>query len=124
MSAMQSIKDQIVQLTTGNDMYLNLNKRWTYLLESYLGGESYKDGNHLTKYQLETNAEFRARVLNTPLDNHCSSVVSVYNSFLFRTVPLREFGNINGMPELEQFMKDADKDGRNFNNFIIPNFLW
>lgn len=118
MSTMQSIKDEINRLVSANDIYNENKERWKYLLESYLGGQSYTDGNHLTKYQLETSAEYKIRNRNTPLDNHCASVVSVYNSFLFRQKPYREFNNLANLPELEQFMKDADKDGTNFDNFM------
>ena len=124
MSAIQTIREELSQLNTGNPTYQDYNARWQYLLESYLGGESYKDGRHLTKYTLETDAEYTARVINTPLDNHCASVISVYNSFLFRAEPVREFGNIGEMPELKEFMKDADKDGRNFNNFMKDVSTW
>ena len=94
MSTMQSIKDEINRLVSANDIYNENKERWKYLLESYLGGQSYTDGNHLTKYQLETSAEYKIRNRNTPLDNHCASVVSVYNSFLFRQKPYREFNNL------------------------------
>ena len=124
MSTMESIKDEIVRLTKPNTIYLQNNERWEYLLESYLGGQSYKDGKHLTKYQLETPTEYNLRNENTPLDNHCASVVSVYNSFLFRQEPYREFNNLANLPELKEFMKDADKDGRSFDNFMKDVATW
>jgi len=124
MSTMQSIRDEINRLVSGNEIYNDNKPRWKYLLESYLGGQSYTDGNHLNKYQLETNAEYQLRNQNTPLDNHCASVVSVYNSFLFRQEPYREFNNLANLPELKEFMKDADKDGRSFNNFMKDVATW
>ena len=124
MSVMQSIKDEINRLATANTEYNENKDRWQYMLESYLGGSSYTEGNHLTQYQLETSGEYYQRNRNTPLDNHCQSVVSVYNSFLFRTKPYREFGTMGNLPELEEFLKDADKDGRSFNNFMKDVATW
>tara|TARA_R110000772_G_scaffold29399_2_gene73461 strand:+ start:532 stop:1986 length:1455 start_codon:yes stop_codon:yes gene_type:complete len=124
MSTMQSIKDEINRLVSANTTYNENKARWKYLLESYIGGASYTDGNHLTPYQLETSAEYTMRNRNTPLDNHCQSVVGVYNSFLFRTKPERDFGNLENLPELKEFMKDADKDGRGFNNFMKDVATW
>ncbi|KAF2377629.1 hypothetical protein BSN82_17785 [Acinetobacter baylyi] len=80
-------------------------------LDSYVGGADYQKGGYLTKYQLETNQEYSQRLQNTPLENHCQSIVSVYKSFLFRVAPEREFNSIEGMPELEDFRSSADMDG-------------
>ena len=124
MSAIQSIKDEINRLVTTNTVYNENQARWKYLLESYLGGANYTDGNHLTRYQLETAAEYTLRNRNTPLDNHCQSVVNVYNSFLFRTNPHRELGRLDDLPEMTEFLKDADKDGRSFNNFMKDVATW
>ena len=124
MSTMQSIKDEINRLVSTNITYNENKERWKYLLESYLGGASYTDGSHLTKYQLETSQEYYQRNKNTPLDNHCQSVVSVYNSFLFRQAPFRDFDNLANLPELKEFMKDANKDGRSFNNFMKDVATW
>jgi len=67
-----------------NLQYERNYQRWNFLLESYMGGEEYRRGAHLTRYTLETEAEYQARLRSTPLDNHCRSVVSVYISFLLR----------------------------------------
>jgi hypothetical protein len=51
-------------------------------------------------------------------------VISVYNSFLFREDPDREFAGIEYMPELEDFLKDADFDGRSLNAFMKDVSTW
>ncbi len=98
--------------------------QWQYMLESYVGGDTYKAGKHLTRYTKEEDNEYLARINATPLDNHCASVISVYNSFLFRTVPDREFGSIKSLPETKAFLKDADHDGRTLNNFMKEASIW
>lgn len=120
----QTIQTEISHLISGNEIYDTYQPRWRYLLESYLGGETYRDAKHLTRYQLETDAEFEARLNNTPLDNHCYSVVSIYKSFLFRTCPHREYGSLEGMPEVEDFLKDADMDGRSLEAFMKDAMTW
>ena len=119
---------------TLNDIYLYAGKenymfarnrdRWTFLLESYEGGEVYRRGQHLTRYVLETAGEYRSRLEATPLDNHCRSVINVYISFLFRDEPEREFGSQSGSPEIESFLRDADLDGRSLNAFMKEVAIW
>ena len=124
MDAIQSITTEVARLTSGNLTFNTYRPIWQFLLESYVGGEEYRRAGHLTRYVLETNAEYQARLSTTPLENHCSSVVSVYNSFLFREEPDRNFDN-NGMTfELEMFLRDADMDGRSLNAFMKDVATW
>lgn len=92
--------------------------RWLYYSDSYHGGNDYRSGRYLTKYYLETAEEYEGRVKQTPLDNHCKSVVETYNSFLFRTPPKRTYGSIENDPALDSFFQDCDYEGRNFNAFM------
>jgi|TARA_R110000868_G_scaffold130300_1_gene339928 hypothetical protein len=118
MDAIEIISNDVSAFLSGNDTYNTYKDQWTYLMESYMGGEEYKSAQNLVRYQLETNAEYSARVNSTPLQNHCSSVIGLYTSFLFKENPKRNFGNINNLPELTDFMYDADMDGRSFNAFM------
>ena len=124
MTIIRNINEDIDAVGTINQTYIDYRRRWTYLLESYLGGEEYRQGKHLTRYALETDAEYAARLKETPLDNHCRSVISVYNSFLFREQPERELGSLEGMPEVEAFLEDADMDGRSLNAFMKDVSTW
>jgi hypothetical protein len=110
--------------TSANETYNRYRDRWNYLLESYMGGEDYRLGNHLTRYSLETDVEYGARLRATPLDNHCKSVIQVYTSFLFRSAVERDFGNLTMDPALEDFMYDADYDGRSFDSFMKEVSTW
>lgn len=93
-------------------------KRYRYLYQSYMGGEAYKYGEHLTKYINESEAEYEERVAVTPLDNHCKGVVSIYNSFLFKNPPVRNLANLSDNPSVQAMIKDADLEGRNLNTFM------
>lgn len=124
MDVTQQLLQEVNRLTSGNNLYAAYQDQWTYLLNSYMGGKEYREGRYLTKYQLETDQEYMARLNSTPLDNHCASVVSVYNSFLFRECPDREFGQLSNSPEVEDFLKDADMDGRSLNNFMKDIATW
>lgn len=98
--------------------YQNYIRRWEFLIRSYLGGVEYRFGNYLTKYQMESSSEYIGRLAQTPLDNHCKSVTHIFNSFLFRTEPKRDFGSLEDMPELDSFLKDADLEGRTWQSFM------
>lgn len=93
-------------------------KRWTYYSDSYNGGNDYRSGQYLTRYVMESGDEYDNRIKNTPLDNHCKSVIETYNSFLFRKPPIREYGNITNDPALDLFHEDCDLEGRSFNAFM------
>jgi hypothetical protein len=124
MNSIETLANEIATLTSGNKLYDTYQTIWKYLLESYVGGEEYRNAGHLTRYQLETNNEYSARLRATPLENHCQSVISVYNSFLFREEPDRDFGNNTQSFELEMFLRDADLDGRSLNAFMKDVATW
>jgi len=124
MSILQTIDITISPLLKGNDLYDDNSQYWRYLLVSYLGGAEYKAAGYLSRYLNETDAEYKRRLDVTPLDNHCKSVVSVYNSFLFREEPEREYGNLLNTPELESFLKDVDYEGRDIDSFMKEVSIW
>jgi len=108
-------RDFLVELHPDYDRKMN---DWNFHYRSYLGGQDYKNGYFLHRYILETEEEYLKRSEFTPLDNHCRNVVQIYSSFLFRVPPTRNFGSLTGDPQLEQFLMDADFDGRMYNNVI------
>jgi hypothetical protein len=122
--ANQTLTDAYAYIGTTNQEFQRNKDRWQFLLDSYLGGDEYRKGGHLTKYTLETDGEYQARLRSTPLDNHCRSVISVYISFLFRSEPEREFGLLEQDPALVDFLNDADLDGRSFNAFMKETSIW
>ena len=124
MDVSQTLSTEIASVIAANEIYDTYLPQWKYLLESYLGGEEYRRAGHLTRYQLESENEYTARLRETPLQNHCQSVISVYNSFLFREEPKREFGSIEYLQELQDFLEDADMDGRSLNAFMKDVATW
>lgn len=124
MDQIQTLTNAIQQALAGNPLYSSYEATWRYYLESYIGGEEYRKAGHLVRYQLESEREYNARLYQTPLDNHCQSVISVYNSFLFREPPKRDLGMLEGSMEVEEFLKDADFDGRSLNSFMKDVSTW
>ena len=124
MDQIEKLSTEIQQLLSGNSTYDTYRSQWRYLLESYIGGEEYRRAQHLHRYQLETDAEYYNRLQTTPLQNHVASVVSVYNSFLFREPPRRNLGTLENSPEVEDFLKDSDFDGRSLDNFMKDVATW
>ncbi len=124
MNVIDTLSDEIKRLLTGNNLHQEYYDQWQYLLESYIGGSEYRQAGHLHRYQLETDAEYAARLRSTPLENHCASVIGVYNSFLFRESPERDFTNNGVSFELEMFLRDADMDGRSLDHFMKEVSTW
>lgn len=112
-------------LATGaNNIYSANRNRWQFLYDSYVGGETYRNGGYLTRYQLESAEEYQLRLKTTPLDNQCRSIIATYISFLFRQEPSREMGSLEMEPALESFMQDADWEGRDINSFMKQAAIW
>ena len=115
--------DQILQLdyaaaSSANSVYSQHKNRWTFLLDSYHGGDSYRQGAYLTRYQLESAEEYAARLQSTPLDNHCRSIIATYISFMFRMPPERDLGSLELEMTVPDFLEDADMDGNNLDAFM------
>ena len=100
-----------------HNMYKKHIYRWRDYYDSYYGGQDYQQGQYLRKYLQEEDDgynEYGKRIMGTPLDNHCRSVVDTYSSFIWRDTPQREFGSLADNPALQPFLKDADLEGRSF----------
>jgi hypothetical protein len=125
MDAVSQLRQEIDRYLSANTTFDTYKKHWQYLLESYLGGLEYRKAKNLTRYQLETDAEYDARLRTTPLQNHCQSVVSVYNSFLFREDPKRDFGDtVLNQDDVDSFLRDADFEGRSLDAFMKDVATW
>lgn len=101
-----------------HEQYQNLNGRWRFLLNSFLGGEVYRQGQYLTRYANESEMDYITRMWTTPLDNHAKGVLSVYNAFLFRNPPNRDFASLEGDAMLQEFLDDANYEGQSFDSFM------
>lgn len=106
------------ELMKTHEEYSEYIKEWKFLYDSYLGGHEYEEGEYLTKYVFESNQEYQDRLSQTPYDNHCRSIISLYNSFLFSTPPTRDLGNLQDNPQMQAFLEDADMEGRSFDQFM------
>ena len=124
MALNQSNLDKYINITSSNQLFNSYQSRWQFYLESYLGGDEYRQAGHLTRYQLETPKEYQARLDSTPLDNHCKSTISTYMSFLFRECPERDLGGLDLNPMAEDFCYDADLEGRSLDAFMKDVAIW
>lgn len=124
MAILNQIRNEVNSVLAGNELYTDNIRNWEFLFQSYVGGETYRQGQHLTRYQLETDSEYLARLRGAALENHCQSVISVYTSFIFRDSPRRDLGILASLPETEDFLKDADLEGRSLDNFMKEACTW
>lgn len=105
-------------LMNSHPQWKEMIKRWQFLINSYMGGDYYREGEYLAPYMMEDRESYETRLENTPLDNHVRAVVSVFNSFLFRAPPKRDMGSIANDAGLEAFMQDTDLEGRSFDSVM------
>jgi hypothetical protein len=125
-----TLQDDYRRLTTTHQLYLRWRDRWEFLMNSYIGGWEYRNSGYLTRYALETDGEYNQRLKITPLSNYCAAIIQTYMSFLFREEPDREWGSwesamaTGAMPDVEEFLKDCDMDGRSFDDFMKQVAIW
>ena len=114
----QTLSQAYTNAVSANYLYTRNKDSWQFLLDSWTGGDDYRQGQYLQRYNLETDKEYALRLKNTPLDNQCRSLISLYISFLFRQEPSRDFGTLDADPTVEDILEDADLDGRSMNAFM------
>jgi hypothetical protein len=108
----------IRDLEKTNPEYARNRNRWQFLADSYHGGADYARGGYLTRYVYESGDEYEDRIAQTPLDNHCRSIISIYNSFIFATSPRRHFNDLKENPLITNILEDADFEGRSWDSFM------
>lgn len=111
-------------ITSTHPDYLANENNWEFYLRSYLGGDDYRGGNYLVRYLNESNEDYSRRVDLTPIDNHCSNVVHIYSSFLWKNPPVRNYNSLDGDPILDEIMRDTDLDGQSLNTFMKEAQIW
>ena len=101
--------------------YQAVAEQANYHYKSYVGGELYKSGSYLTQYVGENQSpgnQYQKRLDSTPLDNHVQTTVDIYRSFLFRTTPKREIGNLVNNPLVNGWLYDTDQEGQSMDSFL------
>jgi hypothetical protein len=120
----QTMMQQYMDAISTNMLYTRNQDAWEFLLYSYMGGEEYKKASYLTRYVNETDGEYVGRLNTTFVENHCKSVIQTYVSFLFREQPDRELGSLEYDSLVQEFLEDADLDGRSFDAFMKEVSIW
>jgi len=112
------ISQDYAEAAGSNALHNRSRDRWIFLHDSYVGGDEYKRGGYLTRYQLESEGEYTQRSAVTPLDNQCRSIIATYISFMFRLPPERTYGSLDTEPTLPDFLQDCDWEGRDLDSFM------
>jgi hypothetical protein len=111
----------IDQLKAVHPSYKEIAKQSNYYYQSFMGGNIYRNGYHLTRYLDESNDSndgYSKRLISTPLDNHVQTTVDIYRSFLFRDLPSRELGFLLDNPLVQEWVNDTDNEGQSMNSFL------
>jgi|TARA_B100000035_G_scaffold14229_1_gene11675 hypothetical protein len=104
-------------------LYEHYLSTWNYYSASYKGGEDYRHNSlrMLREYLFEHDApgnQYASRLEYTALDNLTKLTVDTYRSFLFRSLPVRTFGYLQGNPLVERFLYDVDFEGQDLDDFM------
>jgi len=120
----QVLQQQYADIMSSNSLHNRNRDRWNFLLNSFVGGEEYRNAGYLTRYVLESTSEYNQRLSTTPLENHCKSIIATYISFLFREEPGRDLGSAATDPTIESFLEDCDWEGRDLDSFMKHAMTW
>ena len=97
---------------------------WEFFRTAYLGGREWEEAQLLYRYLNETAPQLGERLKQTPLENHCKSVVHTYSGFVWRVPPKRSFGGLEGNRAALALHVNADKEGASLNEFMKGVQLW
>lgn len=113
----------VMDLEYRHPLYEAYHKRWNYYRASYLGGFDYRNQSlgMLRKYLFEDDTpgdQYGQRLEYTALDNMTKLTVDTYRSFLWRSAPVRTFGNLQDDLLIARFMEDVDYNGKDLDDFM------
>lgn len=95
-------------------------KTFNFLMDSYEGGDDYREGKYLFKRELEDDKTYADRLVQAAFDNMCAPVTDIYTSYLMNSKIGRDFGDLSGTV-FEDFLRDADYDGRSYEAYWRAN---
>jgi hypothetical protein len=121
---MAEVKSKRVELEEVHRLYRANSAEWEFFRQAYLGGREWEEASLLYKYLNESAPQLRERLKQTPLENHCKSVVHTYSGFMWRNPPKRSLGKIESNPAVLALYEDADKEGASLNEFMKSATLW
>ena len=88
--------DKRAELEGVHRLYRANCAEWEFFRQAYLGGREWEEAELLYRYVHELGPEFAERLRQTPMENHCKSVVHTYSGFIWRDPPKRSFGRLEG----------------------------
>lgn len=96
---------------------------WHFFNASYVGGTLYRSPSlgMLRKYLFEDDApgnQYANRLEYTAMDNLVKLTIDTYRSYLFKSTPVRTFGNLQDDIMIRRFLDDIDFDGQDLNDFM------
>ena len=97
---------------------------WEFFRTAYLGGREWEEAGLLYRYVHELGPELAERLRQTPMENHCKSVVHTYSGFIWRVPPKRSFGALEGNRAAAALNGNADKEGGSLNEVMKEVQIW
>jgi len=77
--------------TRRHDLLKARSDTWVLCRDSYIGGEQYRAGNHLSRYYKEHSISYKDRLKRSIYINHVKPLADILTGFLFAEKPAREY---------------------------------
>ncbi len=119
--------------TRRHDLLKARSDTWVLCRDSYIGGEQYRAGNHLSRYYKEHSISYKDRLKRSIYINHVKPLADILTGFLFAEKPAREYSkqisyvetNLSKNQGLQSVMQNVALQSMLFPVFILvdsPSF--
>lgn len=124
-----AVIDLTAQFTTGDETKDSLQEKhpkytqhieeWNFLLACYNGAEAMRQAGLLYQNERESNTNHARRQKELYTFNYSKSVIDLFNFYQFKSPIRRQLGALGNLQDWVDFDKDCNRDGDNFDNFMM-----
>jgi hypothetical protein len=125
MTKYDQFEMMIEDLKDTNPIYNENVNFWRFLMASYEGIRSLvKNGFVLYRHERESENNFERRVAEAYSFGYSSSIVDLFNFYLFKRHPLRDLNPLNNDKQWKQFENDCNLYGDDWLVWLLESQRW
>jgi len=107
------------QLEETHELYEENLDEWNFLMACYEGAKAMVALGLLFRNERESKKNHERRCSEAYTFNYSRSVIDLFNFYQFRSPIRRQLGQLADLQDWVDFEKDCDRDGNNFDNFMM-----
>jgi hypothetical protein len=115
----------IADLRDTNPLYNDNVNYWRFLMASYEGIRTLvKEGYVLYRHERESENNFNRRIAEAYSLGYSSSIVDLFNFYLFKRHPIRDLNPLNNDKQWKQFENDCNLYGDDWLVWLLESQRW